>query len=148
MKGNKGITLIALVITIIVLLILAGVSIAMLSGDNSILSRSNQAGRETAIATAKEKVTLAVNEAMTEYYAKVNVDNDSTANLVTLIDTKLYALNNLEENGTKIEYKKTTESTDPGTLTIKYNNTSVETGTVNTTSGVFNWTTSTTQSGG
>ena len=40
MKGNKGITLIALVITIIVLLILAGVSIAMLSGENSILRRA------------------------------------------------------------------------------------------------------------
>ena len=33
-RKNKGITLIALVITIIVLLILAGVSIAMLTGDN------------------------------------------------------------------------------------------------------------------
>ena len=35
-KKNKGITLIALVITIIVLLILAGVTIASLSGDNGI----------------------------------------------------------------------------------------------------------------
>lgn len=33
-KGNKGITLIALVVTIIVLLILAGVSINMLTGEN------------------------------------------------------------------------------------------------------------------
>ena len=41
-KGTSGITLIALVITIIVLLILAGISITMLAGDNSIL---NQAGR-------------------------------------------------------------------------------------------------------
>ena len=38
-KSNKGITLIALVITIIVLLILAGVTIAALSGDNGILKR-------------------------------------------------------------------------------------------------------------
>lgn len=37
LKEKKGITLIALVITIIVLLILAGVSIAMLTGDNGIL---------------------------------------------------------------------------------------------------------------
>ena len=42
-KGNKGITLIALVITIIVLLILAGISISMLSGDNSILRRAADA---------------------------------------------------------------------------------------------------------
>ena len=39
-KSSKGITLIALVITIIVLLILAGVSIAMLTGDNGILTQA------------------------------------------------------------------------------------------------------------
>ena len=39
-KQKKGITLIALVITIIVLLILAGISISMLSGDNSILKKA------------------------------------------------------------------------------------------------------------
>lgn len=38
-KENRGITLIALVITIIVLLILAGVSIATLTGDNGILRK-------------------------------------------------------------------------------------------------------------
>ena len=43
MIENRGITLIALVITIIVLLILAGVSISMLSGDNSIISRAREA---------------------------------------------------------------------------------------------------------
>ena len=42
-KNNKGITLIALVITIIVLLILAGVSIAMLTGQNGILEKANKA---------------------------------------------------------------------------------------------------------
>ena len=42
MKNNKGITLIALVVTIIVLLILAGVSIAMLTGQNGILNRASQ----------------------------------------------------------------------------------------------------------
>jgi len=39
-EGNKGITLIALVITIIVLLILAGVSIATLMGDNRVINKS------------------------------------------------------------------------------------------------------------
>lgn len=46
-KSSKGITLIALVITIIVLLILAGISISMLSGDNSILSRVGEAKERT-----------------------------------------------------------------------------------------------------
>ena len=42
-EKNKGITLIALVITIIVLLILAGVTIATLTGDNGILTKASQA---------------------------------------------------------------------------------------------------------
>ena len=55
---NKGITLIALVITIIVLLILAGVTIATLTGDNGIIRRTNQAKEETEKAGAKEKVQV------------------------------------------------------------------------------------------
>lgn len=47
MKKQNGITLIALVITIIVLLILAGVSISMISGDNGIATRAQQAKTET-----------------------------------------------------------------------------------------------------
>ena len=42
-KRNKGITLIALVVTIIVLLILAGISISMLTGQNGILNRASEA---------------------------------------------------------------------------------------------------------
>lgn len=42
-KNEKGITLIALVITIIVLLILAGVTIATLTGNNGILTKANEA---------------------------------------------------------------------------------------------------------
>lgn len=57
---NKGITLIALVITIIVLLILAGVSIATLTGDNGILNNANKASEETKKANAKEQVQIAV----------------------------------------------------------------------------------------
>ena len=41
LKQNKGITLIALVITIVVMLILAGVSISMLFGSNGIINRAN-----------------------------------------------------------------------------------------------------------
>ena len=55
---NKGITLIALVITIIVLLILAGVTIATLTGDNGILTRTEQAKKATGEAGAKEKVQV------------------------------------------------------------------------------------------
>ena len=57
-EKNRGITLIALVITIIVLLILAGVSIAMLTGDNGILTQANEAKVEMAIGTVKEQLKL------------------------------------------------------------------------------------------
>ena len=65
-KKQIGITLIALVITIIVLLILAGVSIAMLTGQNGILTQANNAKTSTANKSAEEKVKLAVMAARTQ----------------------------------------------------------------------------------
>ena len=65
-KENKGITLIALVITIIVILILAGVSIAMLTGQNGILTQAQKAGEQTEIGEEKEAITLAYNGAKAE----------------------------------------------------------------------------------
>ena len=58
--NQRGITLIALVITIIVLLILAGVSIAMLTGQNGILAQAQKAKTTTDNKSAEEKVKLAV----------------------------------------------------------------------------------------
>ncbi len=70
MKETKaqinGITLIALVITIIVLLILSGVSIATLTGQNGILTRANDAKEQTEIAEEKEKVELSAVGALAE----------------------------------------------------------------------------------
>ena len=57
-KENRGITLIALVISIIVLLILAGVTIAALSGDNGILTRAKEAKEKTKLAQKEEEKTL------------------------------------------------------------------------------------------
>ena len=62
LKRKKGITLIALVITIIVLLILAGVSIAMLTGDNGILTQAQNASRETDKAGIIEDLKLKILE--------------------------------------------------------------------------------------
>ena len=59
---NKGITLIALVITIIVLLILAAVSIAMLTGENGILTRANETKIKQSHATVVEAISLKYNE--------------------------------------------------------------------------------------
>ncbi|MCI8547534.1 MAG: hypothetical protein HFJ38_01455 [Bacilli bacterium] len=60
-KQEKGITLIALVITIIVLLILAGVSIVMLTGENGILTQADNAKDETIIGEEKEQISLGYN---------------------------------------------------------------------------------------
>ncbi len=73
--NNKGITLIALVITIIVLLILAGVSIAMLTGQNGILTQASNAKSDTVKAEIAEKVNMAVQAA----YAQKVADGSGVA---------------------------------------------------------------------
>ena len=65
-KETKAITLIALVITIIVLLILAGVTISALSGDNGILTNATKAKEQTEISNEKDAVNLAVGGALAE----------------------------------------------------------------------------------
>ena len=76
MRNNqKGITLVALVITIIVLLILAGVTIAALSGDNGILKRGSEAKVQTNVQNAKDLINLGVQECMTNYYNAKYVNN-------------------------------------------------------------------------
>ena len=58
MKEQKGITLVALVITIIILLILAGISIATLSGENGLFTRAKQAKNNTLDAQNAENAAL------------------------------------------------------------------------------------------
>ena len=137
MRNQRGVTLIALVITIIVLLILAGVSIAMLTGDNGILTQANQAKYETAQSEAKEKINLALNAVKTEVYAqrvtKANwnpategmVESPTDGALITVLkadgisknaDTSGATFNNASNDG-KIVY--TWDSTDK-ILTLSY----------------------------
>lgn len=61
LREKKGITLIALVITIIVLLILAGVTIATLFGDNGILTKATEASEKSKIGDETEIIKLAYN---------------------------------------------------------------------------------------
>ena len=68
LKRNKGITLIALVITVIVLIILAGVAISMLSGDNGLLTKAAEAREKTEQAAYEENLSLAI----TQYYMDNN----------------------------------------------------------------------------
>ena len=80
-KQMKGITLIALVITIIVLLILAGVSIAMLTGDNGILTQATNAKEQTEISSEKEAIQLTMINKQVSNDSKYNIGkelNDKT----------------------------------------------------------------------
>ena len=76
-KGKNGITLIALVITIIVLLILAGVTIATLTGDNGILTKAQNAKTQNDKVTVKEKVDLAIAASLDET-GKINLEQLKT----------------------------------------------------------------------
>ncbi len=75
LKQEKGITLIALVITIVVLLILAGVTIAMLTGENGILGKATTAKNKNDEAIVEEKIKLSV------MYARMNTNGDTDINL-------------------------------------------------------------------
>ncbi len=80
-KEQKGITLIALVVTIIVLLILAGVTIAMLTGQNGILTNAQKARETTSQAEAEEKINMTLNAIKTEIFVQ-QVDDKSYSGLV------------------------------------------------------------------
>ena len=92
---EKGITLIALVITIIILLILAGVSIATLTGKNGILTRAQETKTKTNEAENIEKIRLAILEAQIgeNGYQEINqsnlqsaIDNQFGKDKATVID--------------------------------------------------------------
>ena len=70
LRRNKGITLIGLVVTVIVLLILAGISIAMLTGQNGILNRAAEAKEKTRVAQEDENEKLQGYEKIINQYAE------------------------------------------------------------------------------
>ena len=103
MKRNNtsGITLIALVITIIVLLILAGVSIAMLTGENGILTQAQKAKTETENAATNEAAILDEYNSTLENW--VNGGTTTEGNKPVTDENGLYKKNstiNGEETGT------------------------------------------------
>jgi len=62
LKNKNGITLIALVVTIIVLIILAGVSINLVLGDNGIITKAKETKEQQAEGKVKEKVEMILAE--------------------------------------------------------------------------------------
>lgn len=108
MKKQKGITLIALVITIIVLLILAGVTIAMVAGDNGILTRTDNASENTRGGKVEEAKLLWQNEKKIAEY-----DEDSNIK----VETQEELLTRLVEEGSLTEKEKK-EIEETGQVTI------------------------------
>ena len=102
-KKQQGITLIALVITIIVLLILAGVSIAMLTGENGILTQARKAKEKTEAAASEEEINLSLlDEYISKYTGNSNLNFLKNLNIKGLYKFEMKTVN-VEEK--KVEYK-------------------------------------------
>ena len=65
-KENSGITLIALIVTIIVLLILAGIAVNTLAGENGVINRTTKAKTKTELSNFMEDATMAYNGLMVD----------------------------------------------------------------------------------
>ena len=78
MKKNKGITLVALVVTIVVLLILAGVSINLVLGDNGIIAKAKEAQRKSAEASQNDLISM--NELAQQLEEQINGSAGSGGN--------------------------------------------------------------------
>ena len=120
MKKSKGITLIALVITIIVLLILAGVSISLTLGNNGVLNQATNAVTKNKNASAKEDVEMAWAGAVSSYWADWASDSskqlDQTFLTQKLVgDTSNGKINSVDDNGdgTYIVYYTANGETEP-----------------------------------
>ena len=109
-RKQKGITLIALVITIIVLLILAGVSINLVVGEGGILGKAQNAVSASRAGTAKEEIGLAWSACETEYMEEW-VTNQGIDKSTFFTKEKLNA--NLGGKGTvtTVTYNETEDST-------------------------------------
>ena len=134
LKSNKGITLIALIITIIVLLILAGVTIAAINGNESAMDKAKQAKDETSISEAKEAAILKATALIQDYMDRRYVKNE--ANFATTYPkTGNYVAASMN-NVTEGDYTFTTSGT---TLTVSKSETSIVTGTIDEDTGKITW---------
>ena len=100
MQRKSGITLIALVVTIVILLILAGVTIATLTGDNGIITRANQAKTKTKQAEKEEKNDLEKQaDFINEYTNGIEVEQvtDENPGVLETEGTDTYIINSIED---------------------------------------------------
>ena len=136
-RNEKGITLVALVVTIIVLLILAGVSLSLVAGGNGILTRATNASAKSEQATAKEQAELLVAELTTEYYEAKYANGDSTrvdGNASTVLAG--IASDTARKTGDG-KYNVTIKSN--GTITVTGGSVGTITGTIQDTGSITSW---------
>ena len=112
MRKEKGITLIALVITIIVLLILAGVAIAMLSGENGILRKAAEAKTKTEEAQKQEEARLTDME-LTTYFVTNNLKYKCSNGYITGFGYGFNNMGTLDTSQTEETVKKFEEILEP-----------------------------------
>ncbi len=112
-ENSKGITLIALVITIIVLLILAGVSISMLTGDNGILSQATEAKKANIRGQEKEQIKLAMQSLKMDKISKnisTIVTPEELQNQLILDGAKKVVVESGENNKLIVNYQESKNS--------------------------------------
>ena len=111
--NNKGITLVALVITIVILLVLAGIAISSLTGENGLFARAKQAKEKTVEGQLREEIVMAIQDIQAEELPKGN-----KVTLETLVDGQLESklkditaeLEGNEINGEYKDYEYTIDS--------------------------------------
>lgn len=122
MKKQKGITLVSLVITIIVLLILAGVSISLFVGNNGILNRTKNANLVREKAIAQQEVELSISDAQIAYFTE-SILNTSVGK-GKFLGTPSYYINNCKSSATDgievIRASGVNDTSNSGEITIKY----------------------------
>ena len=134
MKENKGITLIALIVTIIVLLILAAVSIATLMGKNGVITNAQKTSTQNAYYGALEQVKLAYMAVRTEIMSQV-VANGSYAPAEHAGDLATIVRNDLSDTST---WEVSGENDSAGTknvITIIYTDTAIDQGVIKNIEG-------------
>ena len=119
LRNKRGITLIALVITIIVLLLLAGISISMIAGNNSVLNRAGSSRVANAFAAAKDEVNMKIGAATQDYFLSVYNENTEIGTYSkSELDTRaMAAVTSIETADVSI--KKTWNSNKQ--IVLKYN---------------------------
>ncbi|MCI8761018.1 MAG: hypothetical protein HFJ34_07955, partial [Clostridia bacterium] len=143
-NSNRGITLIALIITIIILLILAGISIATLTGENGILKKAVQSNEKSQKAQAEEEIKLVLNEWQIEKVStnptfeqylgtkvesneidqyqtiennKIEIDRN---NYYIVVDEKGNIIEDIQKTSTKLVIKNETITLENGTTPQEY----------------------------